>query len=136
MKGIKNEVLVIGDRELDQVKMNLYSDEKTFLVELEGKTIQSWEDYISIIQDKFKFPTKCFDSVDRYLDLIRDLEWLKKDRFVLIIRNYSFFLKQNPKLRNEIISEFTEIILPFWQEEVEEVIIGGRAKSFLVYLVE
>jgi len=136
MNDINNKVLVVGVEEINKIKKNLMSDDKTLLVELNGATIQSWEHYVSKIQDKFRFPTPCFDSVDRYLDWMRDLGWLEKEKYTLVINHFSLFLQDKSELKNDIISDFIEIILPFWQEEVKEVVVEGKAKSFMVYLVE
>lgn len=56
----------------------------------------------------------------RYLDWIRDLEWLNKEAYVLIINDYNLFMRNNTDLKNEIISDFKEVILSFWQDEVEK----------------
>lgn len=45
------------------------------------------------------------------------------------------FFQHEPELKNEIILDFKEIILPFWQEEVVDIVVGGKEKSFMVYLV-
>lgn len=133
---INNLVLKTNSEEIESLKAELAIDDRLLIVELKGANIQSWEDYISEIQLKFQFPTSCLDSMDRYLDWIRDLEWLDKDGYVLIINRYSDFIKDNSKLKNEIISDFTEVILPFWQEEVQDVAVEGKAKPFMVYLVD
>ncbi|MDI7743145.1 barstar family protein [Lysinibacillus fusiformis] len=105
-------------------------------IELEGANIQSWEDYISEIEHKFKFPSSCTDSIDRYLDWMRDLDWLEKEKYILVINNYKYFLKDSKELKNDIIRDFKETILPFWQTEVKDVIVDGKPKTFMVYLVE
>lgn len=93
-------------------------------------------DYVTEIQSKFSFPTPCADSVDRYLDWIRDLEWLEQEKFVIIINHFSDFCKKNPSIKNEIMQDFEEIILPFWQNEVREEVAGGEPRSFIVYIVD
>ncbi|GAB1530034.1 MULTISPECIES: barstar family protein [Brevibacillus] len=131
-----NKVLETNREKIESLKVELATTEGFHIVEMSGANIQSWKDYISEIQMKFKFPTSCLDSMDRYLDWIRDLDWLDKDGYVLIIYGYSDFLKDDPRLKKEIITDFTDVILPFWQEEVKEVVVEGKAKSFMVYLVE
>ncbi|WP_289142938.1 hypothetical protein [uncultured Brevibacillus sp.] len=133
---IENKVEVVNIEDIKAIKKNVTSDAKIFLAEVNGSTIHSWEDFISEMQDKFKFPTPCFDSVDRYLDWMRDLGWLEYEKYILVINDSKLFLQGKPELKNEIFSDFKNIILPFWQEEVEEVIVGGKAKSFMVYLVK
>jgi hypothetical protein len=133
---IKNTINIINSRDLKVLKEKLQVNNRSFVVELDGIKIQSWVDYISEIQSKFRFPSSCIDSVDRYLDWIRDLEWLEQEEFAIIINKFKDFCKDNPKTRNEIIQEFEETILPFWQEDVKNVVVGGSPKSFMVYLVE
>ncbi|KQL34056.1 hypothetical protein AN960_20570 [Bacillus sp. FJAT-25509] len=74
--------------------------------------------------------------MDRYLDWIRDLDWIEKDSFAIVIYNYNDFLNTELELKDIIINTFKDTILPFWEEEVERVVVEGKAKSFKVYLVE
>lgn len=130
-----NKVTKISSNESEVLIKELKTNKKVFVVEINGYEIKSWHDYISEIQSKFSFPTSCYDSVDRYLDWMRDLQWIDKDDIALIINNHDEFLKSEPELKNEIISDFADIILPFWQEEVKEVVIEGKPKKFMVYLI-
>lgn len=133
---IINEIGHIKSKHLEELKAKLIANDRVLVVELDGVKIQSWIDYISEIQSKFRFPTSCLDSVDRYLDWIRDLEWLKQDKFAIIINHFSEFCKENPSIKNEIVLDFEETILPYWQDEVKDVVVEGEPKSFKVYLVD
>jgi hypothetical protein len=133
--NFENKVQTIKSDELNQIKKDLMEKPDVFVVEIQGATIQSWEDYILEIQTKFKFPTSCLDSMDRYEDWIRDLSWLEKEEYVLIINQYQQLLSNDQKLKEIIISSFVDTVLPFWQEEVERVVVEGKAKSFMIYLV-
>jgi len=135
-KALHNAVLAVSAEDIKTVKDTLSASDSTYIVEIDGAHIQSWEDFISEMQSKFKFPTPCFDSVDRYLDWMRDLAWLSKDSYSLIITNYGLFMKNAPELKQQIISDFAEVILPFWEEEVVNTIVGGKAKIFILYLAE
>lgn len=135
-ESFSNKVLAINSSDIEPIKMKFESNEKIFVVELNGANILSWKAYISEIQSKFRFPTSCVDSWDRYLDWMRDLEWLNKEEFVLIINQASLFLKNDLDLKKQIICDFVDVILPFWEDEVKVVVVGGKAKSFMVYLVD
>jgi hypothetical protein len=74
--------------------------------------------------------------MDGYLDWMRDLGWLNKESYTLIINEYNLFMKNNIDLKNKIISHFRHVILPFWKDEVEEVVVGGKGKCFTLYLVD
>lgn len=135
MNGFINKIQEISPEEFAFIKGELNVSPEVYLVELNGSEIQSWDDYVSEIQQSFKFPTLCNESVDRYLDWMRDLSWIKKEKYMLVIHQFDKFLQHEPELKNEIILDFKEIILPFWQKEVVEIVVGGKVKSFMVYLV-
>lgn len=135
-EGFKNSIERIFNNDFRPIKEEILRNPDAFLVEIDGSSIQSWEDYIREIEKKFRFPTTCIDNVDRYLDWIRDLSWLEKEEYVLVIYNSNLFLKKNLNLKNEIIMYFNEAVLPFWQSEVEKVVVEGKAKPFMVYLVD
>lgn len=136
MIEINNLILSVNSKEIESIRKKMNSNDRAFVVELDGRNIYSWEDYILEVQKKFQFPTSCIDSVDRYFDWIRDLGWLDKEEFALIIYSYSDFIKNDPELKNQIISDFADVILPFWQYEVEDIVVEGKAKPFMVYLVD
>lgn len=123
LMGVKNIIQEMG------MKPSIY------LVEIDGANIQSWRDFISEIEEKMKFPTTCIDSIDRYLDWIRDLSWLNSDGYVLIIYNYSQFLLNDLRIKELIMDSFKDTVLPWWQGEVEKFVVDGKAKPFNVYLV-
>lgn len=135
-KEIKNMIHHIFSKDLNIIKNKQNSSSNILIVEIDGVNINSWEEYISQIQSKFKFPTPCYDSIDRYLDWMTDLEWLNAEGFILIINNFKDFFKDNPRMKNIIISSFENNILPFWQDEVRNVVVEGNPKSFMVYLVD
>ncbi len=131
-----NSIQVVKNEELAQIMSNKMRKEQIFYVELDGNEIETGNDYLSHIETKFKFPTSCINNWDGYLDWIRDLSWLEKEEYILVINHFSKFLCRDVILKNEIISQFEDTILPFWQEEVERVVVEGKAKPFLVYLVD
>jgi len=45
-------------------------------------------------------------------------------------------VKDNLEMRDKVIEDFVNIILPFWEEEVGRVMVGGYPKPFDVYLVD
>lgn len=135
-KEIVNRIESIHIEDVSALKERAEHDDRILLVQLDGDLIQSWDDYVSVIQEQFKFPTPCNDSIDRYEDWMRDLDWLNKDGFVLIINNYGSFLKYAEDVKSMIIDGFSEVILPFWQEDVKSVVVGGQPKPFTIYLVK
>jgi len=130
----KNKIFKASQPEVEVILKNVNSD--IHVVEIDGRKIQSWQDYISEIETKMKFPTTCIDSIDRYLDWITDLTWLEKKGYILIIYNFTEFIKNDLSLKSELIEDFKRTILPFWQEEIKEVVVNGEPQRFNVYLVD
>ncbi len=135
-KKINNSIQAIDRKSVEFIKSSTDKNNNLLIAEIDGANVKSWEDYAAHIQKEFQFPTSCLDSIDRYLDWMRDLSWLEKEGFVLIITNYSEFMAENFRLKNDIILDFKEIILPFWEKEVEDVVVEGVVKPFVVYLVD
>ena len=85
--------------------------------------------------DAFAFPHKLPEmKLGWYNDCINDLMWIEQKEIVLIIHNYDLLLIDNLKLKNDIMADFEEIILPWWEEEVVGHMVGGVPRKFLVYL--
>ena len=131
---MNNAIISISRQEFAILKCNLQKKKRAYIVELDGNNIQSWNDYIIQVQNKFKFPT-LFDSIDGYLDWMTDLDWLDSDEYVMFITNFNQFFKHDIETKNAIIDNFKEIILPFWQDGVKSEVIGGKPKPFMLYLV-
>jgi hypothetical protein len=96
---IQNKIYNINVEDVDKIVQEANASNNLHLAEVQGKEIQSWKDYIKKIENIFKFPTSCTNNIDRYLDWIRDLDWLKKDSYILIIYDYKSFLEQDLSLK-------------------------------------
>lgn len=82
-----------------------------------------------------KFPRNGEDSIDGYLDWMTDLTWLDTDSILIIIDDYNVFMSKEPEMKVKVIDSFKNMVLPFWETEVEKVVVDGRKKSFNVLLV-
>lgn len=126
--------------EICPVIQNARKEPQTVLIEMQGKDIQTSDDYIDEAEKIFHFPSPCEGNANRYLDWIRDLTWFDdeycRSRYVFVIYNFSIMLSKNAFTKNEIICDFEEIILPWWDGEVEKHVVDGKRKIFDVYLVD
>lgn len=137
MPAIENRIVRVTPEELASIKAAQLGDPPLWWVEIDGGAIQSWLDYIRVIQREFHFPERDTDcGIDAYNDWMRDLQWLEKDKFVLVINNFGDFLTEDQRLKRIILEDLADLILPFWENEVETVVVGGTPKPFLVYLME
>lgn len=121
--------------------------EKFFLAEMDGAEINTLTEYMKKIIEVFHFPDGMFknlDSFDSYNDWMRDFTWLddknlvNKDNlgYALFLYNLDKMMANEPENKEAIIELFSDSIIPFWKEEVEHVVVGGRRKIFDVYLVD
>ena len=67
---------------------------------------------------------------------MRDLDWLNADGYVFIIKNFENFMENDISKKEKIMYYFEDEILPWWEEEVERCVLGGKAKPFNLYLVD
>lgn len=135
MMLIENKIIQTTEDGFLKELIEISSQYNTLKVDIDGAEIQTWKDFIGVIEKSFRFPTTCEDSMDRYLDWIRDLSWFENEAFIILVKNSKQFFADNSKLRDEILNDLEEVVLPFWQSEVEEVVVDGKSKLFRVYLI-
>lgn len=132
---MENKIYYVSSQEMVGIKETIQQDSALFIAEIKSSDVQTLQDYLRTISEVFRFP---FPSrgLDGYYDWMRDLDWLSYDGFVLIIYDYKNFLSQDLLSKTSIIDGFSNIVLPFWQEEVSEVVVEGHVKPFMLYLVD
>ncbi|WP_312071748.1 barstar family protein [Anaerotignum propionicum] len=135
MMLIENKIIQTTEDGFLKELIEISSQYNALKVDIDGAEIQTWKDFIRSIEKSFQFPTTCEDSMDRYLDWIRDLSWLENEAFIILVKNSKEFFVNNSKLRDEILNDLEEVVLPFWESEVEEVVVDGKSKLFRVYLI-
>lgn len=120
------------DRKYDRLYRN---SSRELEVTVDASKIRSYDDFINIIQVELDYPHDCEGMVDRHLDWIRDLGWLPFESYVFTITNSKVLMKRNPKLLEEIVDHFNRIIIPFWDHEVFDVVVGGERKDIRLNLL-
>jgi len=132
---MKNKVYYVSQKEMAELREEFQKDELLYIADINGCVIQNLQDYLITMNEIFKFPIPA-RSLDGYFDWIRDLDWLMKEGYVLIINNFSKFIENDLQMKNKIVEDLEKIVLPWWQEEVEKCVVEGKAKPFNVYLVD
>ena len=69
-------------------------------------------------------------------DWLTDLSWLKAEECTFIFENYDGFLKDDLSSKDLFLGILEEDVLPWWESDVEKHVVGGKVKSFQVYIVE
>jgi len=133
---MKNMIYKVETKQSKIIQKELEMDKNIYVVTINGRNLQNWNSFLDKMIDEFKLPMKEHKNVNAYLDWMRDLEWLDKEGYALFIKNYKDFMQGNLDIKKDIIDDFENYILPFWESEVEQVVVGGKAKKFNIYLVE
>ena len=120
---------------LDRIKLKGISSKAKRII-IDGEKIKSESEFIAFMEKELCFPRPGNGIVDRYLDWMRDLSWLSFDSYEIYIINQNEFLKSNFKDRKNILNDFDNIILPYWEHDVLYQCVGGECKDFNVYLVD
>ncbi len=111
-----------------------------FIGEINGKKINTLDDYMNVIIKEFNFPENIFkniDSIDAYNDWMTDLSWLEDYQgYAIFIYNLKYMLNMDSVKKEIILNNFDEVIVPFWTNDIEKVVVGGEKKEFLLFDVK
>lgn len=132
---MENRIIYISYKEIEEVRHNLKQDGESYIVEIEGEKCLYLTQYLDLMSSHFQFPIKA-KGLDGYNDWLRDLSWINKKQIIIIINNFQQFLKKDNSSKMAIIQDFDEVILPWWESEVVNCVVGGTPKKMLVYLVQ
>lgn len=111
--------------------------EGDFIITLDGMEIDTFEKFLCYIEKEFHFPESCQGMFNRFMDWICDLTWLDYKSYIVIIKSYSNFMsKSDYNLKCLVMNAFQHDILPFWEEDVSKIVVGGTPHSFKIYLLE
>ncbi len=132
---MNNKLVYITKDEAEQIKNHALNNEDVFLAEIEGAKIRTEVDYVQEMSNAFAFPHELpAMKIGWSNDYISDLMWIEQKDIVLLIHNYDLMLCDEQKLKKNILDDFEEIILPWWESEVIGRMIGGMPRGFIVYL--
>lgn len=113
-----------------------YNDVKYIV--MDGKGIGTYEQYFDKLWEVFNFSEipdgweKDYHTED---DFLTEMDELPDDKYIFVIKNYDEFLANNIEEKAEIEDYYENYLLPFWDEEVERVVVEGKRKDFDIYLV-
>lgn len=132
---MNNKILCITKKEVEAVKSFAKDCKNVFFSEIDGAKILSEESYVREISKAFGFFDKLpMATLEWCNDYLCDLMWIEQESIVLLISNFNVMLTNAPEIKRNIIADFEEIILPWWEEDVIGHMVGGVTRKFLVYL--
>ena len=110
-----NKLYKMTAKEFEEKKI-LYKHSDTKYIVMDGSGITTYEEYFDRLWQAFGFS---------------DLpEGWKKD-----YHSEDDFMTNNHPIRSDIEEYYADYLLPFWDEEVERVVVDGKRKDFNIYLV-
>lgn len=132
---MKNKIVCVTRNEANLIKENVQQNKDIFFAEISGSKITTEEEYVYEMSHIFAFPQQLPKmSLGWYKDYICDLMWIKQKDIVMLIRDYDMMLADNQNMKENIIADFDEIILPWWEGEVVGHMVGGKPRGFMIYL--
>lgn len=132
-----NKLYRMTKEEFEKEKI-LYQYNDVKYIVMDGAGINTYEQYFDKLWEVFGFSElpegwkKDFHTED---DFMTEMDELPNDKYVFIIKNYDEFMVHNQYEKNEIEDYYENYLLPFWDEEVERVVVEGKRKDFNIYLV-
>ncbi|MCM1500923.1 MAG: hypothetical protein NC124_20890 [Clostridium sp.] len=132
---MNNKIVYVTKEEALSIKKNAVQCSDVFFAEIDGADIKTEEDYVEAMSYAFGFSHVIPKmEIEWCNDYISDLMWIEQKIIVMLIRNYDVMLESNLKLKKDIVADFEEIILPWWEEEVIGHMVGGVPRKFTVYI--
>ncbi len=131
---MNNRIETIDKVKASKLKKLYLSADNTYCVEIEGYECTVLLDYLSEVSKKFAFPTEA-KILDVYDDWLTDLGWLDEDNIVVFINDYEKFLEDDLPSKEKVMNLFKYSVLPWWEIDVCNCVVDGKAKSFIVYIV-
>ena len=134
----------------ENAKLIIRESSDTFIAEINGEEINSDVDWLYTVAEVLHYPVYSEDQ-KRYIaplpgdhlsrksnitfnifdDWSSDLSWIKESSIVMFIKNADKMYN-----RENILKNFENNILHFWEYEAERVIFGGARRRFMVYCVD
>lgn len=132
-----NKLYRMTKEEFEKRKI-LYKYNDVKYIVMDGKGIGTYEQYFDKLWKVFNFSEipdgweKDYHTED---DFLTEMDELPDDKYIFVIKNYDEFLANNIEEKAEIEDYYENYLLPFWDEEVERVVVEGKRKDFDIYLV-
>ena len=132
---MNNKIVYIAKDEMKKIKTDALNNQDVFLAEIDGNRIRTEEEYVQAMIDAFAIPYPLLGMKIGILnDWIKDLTWIDQKDIVLIFHDFDFMLLDDLHAKKLIMIYFEKIILPWWEGEVVECMVGGEPRGFMLYI--
>lgn len=107
---------------------------KVCIITLDGKLLQEKIHAINYICKSFQITRKVTNWAG-LRDVLSDSYWINNDVTYVFLTNQQLIFRDNLNLRQILLTIFSDTI-EWWDCDVEKYVVGGKKKSFNVYLVD
>ncbi|MEX0275695.1 MAG: barstar family protein [Flavobacteriaceae bacterium] len=98
----------------------LFIDEKTFIASINGAYCRRKSDALSEIAKNLMFPQHFGNNLDALEDCLTDLSWIGKNKVILIINDFDYFLKDESSDLKETFLEIFKDTEKEWETSETE----------------
>lgn len=133
---MSNKIYYVSKEEAEKIKSSCEADDDIFLAEIDGTEISTEEKYVCAVWQAINCPYKKegHEKIGWLLDDLTELLWIEQPDIALIIHNYNYMLRDEPKVKAFILGDFFNVTLPWWDGDVVGHMVGGVPRKFNVYL--
>lgn len=132
-----NTLYKMTKEEFEKEKI-LYRHNDVKYIVMDGTGINTYEEYFNRLWEVFDFekiPEGWEKDYHTEYDFMTDDDFLPAEKYTFVIKNYDEFMKNNKWEKENLEDTYENYLLPFWDEEVERVVVEGKRKDFNIYLV-
>lgn len=131
---MKNKIFYTTEKEFENKFRKKELRRNSFIVEINGSEIQTWPDFLAKMTEAFNLPYS--PNANVYLDWMRDMDYITEKSTCVVIKQYSQLIKEDQHMKEIVIKDFSDYILPWWEGEIIGHMVGGKPQRFVVYLCD
>ncbi len=131
---MKNKIYVTTEEKFEKKFRKKELRKNSFIVEINGSEIQTWDAFLEKMSEAFDLPSP--PNANAYLDYMQDMDYIKWESTCIVIKEYSQLIKDDPHMKEIVINDFSECILPWWEGEIIGHMVGGKPQRFVLYLCD
>lgn len=131
---MNNRIIYMSETEIKVIRNNLIRNQDVFVAEIAGELVKTEKDYVQSMINAFKFPFKLTQmKIGWCNDYLYDLSWIKEKIIILIVYNFKQMLTDEEEKKSNIVKDYEEILLPWWEKDVVGHMVGGTTREFIIY---
>lgn len=134
--NVSNEVILYS-KESSEKYDAIKSDSHLLHFTVDGSNCPDRKSFFDRVGQTMNFPSPVGSKFSAFADWMTNLSWLPDERGICLeVINFEKVLSGEPRWKQTLMAVFQEDILPFWEDEVTRVMVGGKRRQFYILLQE